>query len=453
MPLIDIGAPAINRTSRQLSGYTFIAEENPANASGHLYDVQLYFNSAATSVIVGTFTQVSPNTFTTRGYQNIGACPSGFSEHSIDIPVETGDYLGVYFASGYLDYDRTGVGIWYTSGEQFPALNRSFTHSSPRSLSLYAEGGEPPVPIARFTITDLTYTPNCEQVTVTVTTKEMCHLFLRFTANAPRKHPRSHMIRGIDLRADLRYCFTVYADIEQEEPGATLTHTFILNDLLFCHRYWFYFYGTSAGITMIYTSAVYGFRYPFGDPPFKTCELQEDYSLNQGYCQYWNAQSQTFTPTHTFVLDHVSLRLNKIDDTRRGPFCVKLTLVGGECSRESVLDISRSSSGALPVHDGISWTSYLKRQVTLYKDRIYRIVVHTLPGWEVWHEDHWDPWEAGAALFWWKKTATNPYARGLASTGCNFRDMSGVWSENPDDDWAFILWQRCPLWLSSPSSA
>lgn len=84
--------------------------------------------------------------------------------------------------------------------------------------------------------------PECH--TITVTTDIPVHLFMRWTATEPLKHPTELYRRGISLPYATRFCFVAWNEIEQEEDGDTYTHTFVLCDWLVCETRWFYFIGT-----------------------------------------------------------------------------------------------------------------------------------------------------------------------------------------------------------------
>jgi len=81
-----------------------------------------------------------------------------------------------------------------------------------------------------------------------VKTDTPCHLFRRSTMHSPLKHSIPSWQRGIALSGDIRFCFTVYFDFEQVEPGDTLEHTWAEYPLNPCHTYWFYFIGTINGL-------------------------------------------------------------------------------------------------------------------------------------------------------------------------------------------------------------
>jgi len=84
--------------------------------------------------------------------------------------------------------------------------------------------------------------PECH--TITITTDIPVHLFLRWTDKEPLKHPLTEYRRGIYVPIGTRYCFVAWKEVEQEEAGDTLTHTFILCDWLVCETRWFYVIGT-----------------------------------------------------------------------------------------------------------------------------------------------------------------------------------------------------------------
>jgi len=63
-------------------------------------------------------------------------------------------------------------------------------------------------------------------------TNKPCHLWLRTTDAPTRIHLASEERRGETKMTDLKFCFTQFSDIEQEEAGDTLEHTFIVRNWL-----------------------------------------------------------------------------------------------------------------------------------------------------------------------------------------------------------------------------
>jgi len=92
---------------------------------------------------------------------------------------------------------------------------------------------------------------------ITLTTNTPCHLFMRWTTVVPQQHSIPVYRRGIAMHADKYFCFDVYKDNEQEEPGDTITHTFIKTNWPVCETRYFYFHGTIDGEPSPSTTAIF----------------------------------------------------------------------------------------------------------------------------------------------------------------------------------------------------
>ena len=83
---------------------------------------------------------------------------------------------------------------------------------------------------------------------------------------------------------DVRFCFDVYDDFEQDEDGDTLEHTFSLEDWPVCTTKWLYLWGTIADIVCVSTSAPFHFHRtaPLVPPPgvIDRFEFDTDYCGN-----------------------------------------------------------------------------------------------------------------------------------------------------------------------------
>lgn len=88
-----------------------------------------------------------------------------------------------------------------------------------------------------------------------------CHLFCRMTRKPPLKHALPSYRRGIFMQGDIRFCFTVYEDNEQEEEGDTMIHTFIKPAWPICETRWFYFIGSIAGEWSVSESPIFKFHF------------------------------------------------------------------------------------------------------------------------------------------------------------------------------------------------
>ena len=143
---IDIGSPAIGRAS-SIGTYTIIAKENPANASGKITQVEIWADETLGNCEVATFEEVSPNYFTTRDSHFIGGVTAGAKRtfSGLDIDVEIGDYIGLYFSSGRIEKTDSGAGVWKSTGDAIPCTNRQFSLAANDTISLYGIGETPPV--------------------------------------------------------------------------------------------------------------------------------------------------------------------------------------------------------------------------------------------------------------------------------------------------------------------
>lgn len=114
---------------------------------------------------------------------------------------------------------------------------------------------------------DVAFTPAEESVTITATTDIACHLFCRLTIEPPRIHTKSITRRGEPFMSELRFCFTVFEDNEQEEAGDTMEHTWIKPAWPVCTTKYFYLFGSQDGIMCVSTSPVFCYHNQWKPPP------------------------------------------------------------------------------------------------------------------------------------------------------------------------------------------
>ena len=119
----------------------------------------------------------------------------------------------------------------------------------------------------RWACLTIRYIPTEYDVTAVATTDVPCHLWARWSENEPQFHKKSYIIRGQITPWGLRICFTSYQDLEQLEPGDTLTHTFYWDDWVYCITRWFYLYGTIGGLKSPSTSGIFKYHNNFIPPP------------------------------------------------------------------------------------------------------------------------------------------------------------------------------------------
>jgi len=141
---IDIGPGAVDRASNFDPGYTVLDKANPANATGTIDTVELWFESDATNVQVGTF-YGSDFTYSCRDYTTIGSVTAGSKQTftGLSIDVQTGDIIGVYFEGGYIERDTTGgVEILFKAGNQMGTTDITYSNDLDDAISIYGTGVE-----------------------------------------------------------------------------------------------------------------------------------------------------------------------------------------------------------------------------------------------------------------------------------------------------------------------
>ena len=137
---IIIGWPAIGRGT-SLGAYTMI-NDNPANESGVINNVEIWCSTSLVNCEVAIFTQGDANVFSTGDIEFIGAVASGAKRtFVVDLDVVAGDYIGMYFTSGNIERDSSGCdGMWYKTGDRIPCTDIAFTNFATSAISLYGTG-------------------------------------------------------------------------------------------------------------------------------------------------------------------------------------------------------------------------------------------------------------------------------------------------------------------------
>lgn len=108
----------------------------------------------------------------------------------------------------------------------------------------------------RDTVPDHSYTAN----TVVTTSDIPSHLWMRWTHVEPRIHRQPILKRGVWKSDDVRFCFDVYQDLEQQEDGDTTEHTFLFEPCTDCFQFWYYLWGYVGGVVSPSTTVI--FKYP-----------------------------------------------------------------------------------------------------------------------------------------------------------------------------------------------
>jgi len=141
---IDVGTEAIDGDFYFVPS-TCISKSNPANASGKITSVEIYAYENMTGVIVATFYRPDPtgqpNYLVARDNYEIGSVTAGSKQtFTVELDVEAGDYLGIYFSAGSIERISSGDDIWRLSDNHTETTGESFNLHSGLDIALYATG-------------------------------------------------------------------------------------------------------------------------------------------------------------------------------------------------------------------------------------------------------------------------------------------------------------------------
>ena len=128
--VLDVGPGANDLPGVSTGGVTLIDAGNPANLTGRLTSVEFWTNITITDMQVGTFFNTGGNDYKCRDSQAVGVLVNGAKRtEAVDLEIEAGDLLGIYFTVGQIDADGgAGAGRWNLAGD----------HITPGDVETYA---------------------------------------------------------------------------------------------------------------------------------------------------------------------------------------------------------------------------------------------------------------------------------------------------------------------------
>ena len=152
MAAIDVGPEAIDRASSSTAGYTDIQLTNPANLTGSITSVEIWASTNLTGCKVGIFYLVSGTTYKCRSAATIGNVTAGSKQtfSGLSLAVVTGDFIGIYWVSGYMEADTSGYDgfLWRDGDHCVVNDSASYTLLSGDALSIKGLGVTPVVALS-----------------------------------------------------------------------------------------------------------------------------------------------------------------------------------------------------------------------------------------------------------------------------------------------------------------
>jgi hypothetical protein len=139
---IDVGPGAINRMASLAATITQVDKANPANDTGIIDEVKLYFATNGSNVEVASFA-ASGNNLTTNDSEALGSVTAGSEQtfSSLDMDITSGEYIGLYGTAGACDsWVSGGAGVWSVTGDYIPCSSQAFTLNANWVISIYGTG-------------------------------------------------------------------------------------------------------------------------------------------------------------------------------------------------------------------------------------------------------------------------------------------------------------------------
>ena len=201
-----------------------------------------------------------------------------------------------------------------------------------------------------------------------------------------------------------------------------------------------YFKGTTHDHVGRTKSVVFRFvKRPPIIPPPGVYEYQDEVSDSRGSCQEWNANAQTLHPREDHTLRQLEVHIGRELDIVRGPFVIKLERYTDVKYPGTLLATAYGHTDDLPAYPDRVWYKKDITPVEVHSGDNLRIVVHTIEPWYHFHGGFWWPewWIAGMR---WTLVGEDPYPRGKAWYGYNYKASSGWYNEFVDCDMSFFEW-------------
>lgn len=166
------------------------------------------------------------------------------------------------------------------------------------------------MPTQRFAVLTIEQILTATGYKIIVTTDVPCHLWMRWSLVEPEIHKIPILKRGVYIHADIRICFVVYTDNEQEEDGDTIIHTFIKEPWPTCETRYFIFWGTINGEPSPSTSGIFTKHRTAPEEPVFQGECWEEFETGE-YTNPTTAWAYTFIPQVDYTLASLEMQGHK----------------------------------------------------------------------------------------------------------------------------------------------
>lgn len=248
---------------------------------------------------------------------------------------------------------------------------------------MFAEFGTPPAPpppppppISHFAILNATFEHWLYAITITLPTNVPCHLTCYYTDKQPLKHHTTRTIRGLKVPWGTYFCFVGWKSVEQTEPGDTLYHTFEIPDWQECQTKWFIFRGEVDLIPSPSVGPIFMHHHPGPQTHLFEHYITGDDDDTGAAGRDWWWFGQTFTPSHSHVVNMVKLLLGRSGAPGTVTVSIRATHLNKPFGPD--LCLGTINGNLLPLRPTYEWTEILLGEGTLLSTEIkYAICVRS----------------------------------------------------------------------------
>lgn len=276
--------------------------------------------------------------------------------------------------------------------------------------------------LQHFAVLAIAYFHLASSIFIVTITNNPCHLTCYYTDKPPVRHRVSRIVRGLSLPWGAYWCFVAYKEIEQQEDGDTIIHTFEVPDWLYCQTNWLCFRGTVAGELSPSVSALLKHHHPGATTPQKF-EFYDHPRPTYSNIYEPRQSGQTFTPTEIHLLTKVYTFIHRVTNTYP-TLNLEIKEAPDDIPTGPILSSGQTPWALIPEWPAPAFIETTMSPLILQPGTKYAIIAHT-------------SFVGQGIIRWWYRSRDATYPRGMR---IHSSDSGNTWSKFPVHDFLFQEW-------------
>ncbi|MBA7570585.1 hypothetical protein ES708_12338 [subsurface metagenome] len=276
--------------------------------------------------------------------------------------------------------------------------------------------------LQHFAVLTIAYFNLASSIFIVTTSNNPCHLTLYYTDKEPIRHATSRIVRGLSLPWGAYWCFVAWKEVEQQEAGDTLFHTFEVPAWSYCQTKWLCFRGTVASILSPSVSALLKHHHP-GATPEQKFEFYDHPRPTYSNIYEPNQGGQTFTPTQVHLLTKVYTFIHRVTNTYP-TLNLEIKEAPDDTPTGPVLSSGATPWAVIPEWPDPAWIETEMTPLVIKPTVKYTKIAHT-------------SFVGQGILRWWYRSWDATYPRGIRIYSM---DSGNTWSKLPLHDFLFQEW-------------